>query len=133
MDPKGGDESKFNEDRRWRLVNRTMRMHGNEPHALIETLHAVQEHFGFLDLDPAQQSQLLTELEPPMDDPTVVTVALAPGAGGDLPFFLKLKELTVLGYYTSEVGATSELLYRPVPGAYDGDALFSDSNRQWII
>ncbi len=39
------------EDRRWRLVNRTMRLHGNAPHALIETLHAVQEHFGFLDLD----------------------------------------------------------------------------------
>lgn len=39
------------EDRRWRLVNRTMRLHGNEPHALIETLHAVQESFGFLDLD----------------------------------------------------------------------------------
>jgi bidirectional [NiFe] hydrogenase diaphorase subunit len=51
MNPKGGDESQFSEDRRWRLVNRTMRMHGNEPHALIETLHAVQEHFGFLDLD----------------------------------------------------------------------------------
>ncbi|MFZ5867993.1 MAG: bidirectional hydrogenase complex protein HoxE [Thermodesulfobacteriota bacterium] len=39
------------EDKRWRLVNRTMRMHGNQPHALIETLHSVQEYFGFLDLD----------------------------------------------------------------------------------
>jgi bidirectional [NiFe] hydrogenase diaphorase subunit len=39
------------EDRRWRLVNRTMRLHGNEPHALIETLHTVQESFGFLDVD----------------------------------------------------------------------------------
>jgi bidirectional [NiFe] hydrogenase diaphorase subunit len=45
------ESSKNQEDRRWRLVNRTMRLHGNEPHALIETLHAVQEHFGFLDLD----------------------------------------------------------------------------------
>ncbi len=39
------------EDMRWRLVNRTMRLHGNAPHALIETLHAVQEHFGFLDTE----------------------------------------------------------------------------------
>lgn len=46
-----GESSEPKEDRRWRLVNRTMRLHGNEPHALIETLHAVQEHFGFLDLD----------------------------------------------------------------------------------
>ncbi len=39
------------EDRRWRLVNRTMRLHGNQPHALIETLHTVQESFGFLDTE----------------------------------------------------------------------------------
>lgn len=45
------EPSKPAEDRRWRLVNRTMRLHGNEPHALIETLHTVQESFGFLDVD----------------------------------------------------------------------------------
>lgn len=39
------------EDRRWRTVNRTMRLHGHKPQALIETLHAVQESFGYLDLD----------------------------------------------------------------------------------
>ena len=37
------------EDKRWRLVNATMRRHGNEPDALIETLHTVQEAFGYLD------------------------------------------------------------------------------------
>jgi len=51
MEPKAETVAKPAEDSRWRLVNRTMRLHGNEPHALIETLHAVQEHFGFLDLD----------------------------------------------------------------------------------
>jgi len=45
------DSSSTAADRRWRLVNRTIRLHGNAPHALIETLHAVQEHFGFLDVD----------------------------------------------------------------------------------
>ena len=40
------------EDKRWRLVNATMRRNGNEPDALIETLHTVQEAFGCLD-DPA--------------------------------------------------------------------------------
>ena len=39
------------EDRRLRLINRTMRMHGSEPHALIETLHTVQESFGYLDME----------------------------------------------------------------------------------
>jgi bidirectional [NiFe] hydrogenase diaphorase subunit len=51
MDEKEVDRIKVNEDRRWRLVNRTMRLHGHQPDALIETLHAVQESFGFLDLD----------------------------------------------------------------------------------
>lgn len=37
------------EDKRWRLVNATMRRNGNESDALIETLHTVQEAFGFLD------------------------------------------------------------------------------------
>ncbi len=37
------------DDKRWRLVNATMRRHGNEPNALIETLHTVQEAFGCLD------------------------------------------------------------------------------------
>jgi bidirectional [NiFe] hydrogenase diaphorase subunit len=37
------------EDKRWRLVTVTMRRHGYKPHALIETLHTIQEAFGFLD------------------------------------------------------------------------------------
>jgi bidirectional [NiFe] hydrogenase diaphorase subunit len=37
------------DDKRWRLVNATMRRHGNAPDALIETLHTVQEAFGCLD------------------------------------------------------------------------------------
>lgn len=32
-------------------MNRTMRLHGGRPDALIETLHVVQESFGYLDLD----------------------------------------------------------------------------------
>lgn len=47
------------------------------------------------------------------------------------PFFRKLKELVVLGYYTSEVGATQELAYLPMPGKYDGDYEFAKMGRQW--
>jgi hypothetical protein len=49
----------------------------------------------------------------------------------DAPFFYKLKQLTVLGYYTSEIGATQELRYEPVPNRYDGDLEFSKVGRQW--
>lgn len=37
------------DDKRWKLVNATMRRNGYAGHALIETLHSVQEAFGFLD------------------------------------------------------------------------------------
>ena len=36
-------------DKRWKIVEATARRHGREPHALIETLHTVQECFGYLD------------------------------------------------------------------------------------
>src|ERR1700751_3856093 len=36
-------------DRRWRLVDATMRRLGNQSRGLIETLHTVQETFGYLD------------------------------------------------------------------------------------
>ena len=39
------------DDKRWRIVQATMRRNGFERHALIETLHTVQETFGFLDED----------------------------------------------------------------------------------
>ena len=36
-------------DKRWKIVEATARRNGREPHALIETLHTVQECFGYLD------------------------------------------------------------------------------------
>jgi len=39
------------DDKRWLLVNATMRRHGYQSHALIEALHTVQESFGYIDND----------------------------------------------------------------------------------
>lgn len=39
------------EDKRWKLVQATMRRHGFHRYALIETLHTVQESFGYLEKD----------------------------------------------------------------------------------
>lgn len=39
------------DDKRWRIVNATMRRYGYTPQALIEALHSVQEAFGYLDDD----------------------------------------------------------------------------------
>ena len=37
------------DDKRWKLVNATMRRNGYADHALIEALHSVQDAFGYLD------------------------------------------------------------------------------------
>ncbi len=39
------------DDNRWKIVNGTMRKNGFARHALIETLHTVQQSFGYLDDD----------------------------------------------------------------------------------
>lgn len=36
-------------DKRWRMVEGTMRRHGHESDSLIEVLHTVQETFGYVD------------------------------------------------------------------------------------
>ena len=44
------------------------------------------------------------------------------GGNGDQPphWFTLCKQLTLLGFFTSEAGATRVARYRPVPGAYKG-------------
>ena len=41
-------------DKRWKIVNSTMRRYGFARHALIETLHTVQTSFGYIDDDAIQ-------------------------------------------------------------------------------
>ena len=53
--------------------------------------------------------------------------------GGNPPptFFHALKELTVVGYYTSEIGSTRELALDLVPGRYEGCIPLADG-RAWF-
>src|SRR6478609_10141419 len=39
-----------NQDKRWKLVDATIRRQGAQPRGLIEALHTVQEAFGYLDV-----------------------------------------------------------------------------------
>jgi gluconate 2-dehydrogenase gamma chain len=49
------------------------------------------------------------------------------------PFFRTMKELTLLGYYTSQVGATQELKYAQVPGRFDGCVPYATIGRAWSV
>lgn len=48
-------------------------------------------------------------------------------------FFREFKELTIVGYYTSEAGATRELRHEPVPGRYDGCVPLAEIGRTWAV
>jgi len=49
----------------------------------------------------------------------------------DRPFILVAKELTMLGFFTSEPGATQVLQYQAVPGSYKGCVPLSEVGRTW--
>lgn len=46
-------------------------------------------------------------------------------------YFSLMKQLTLLGYFTSEVGATQALRYVPVPGKYEGCISYKKGDRAW--
>jgi hypothetical protein len=60
--------------------------------------------------------------------------AFGPMAGRrEASWFRTIKELTVLGYYTSEVGATQELKHVTVPGRFDRCVPFEQIGRTWAV
>lgn len=57
------------------------------------------------------------QLEPKVQDEIVSGIAKEEG---DETLFKAMRELTVSGFFTSEVGVTEVLNYNPVPGPYQG-------------
>ncbi|GAB2542715.1 gluconate 2-dehydrogenase subunit 3 family protein [Spirosoma aerophilum] len=49
------------------------------------------------------------------------------------PFFLSLRELTIVGYFTSEMGATKALDYIAIPGRFQGDIPLTSTQKSWAI
>ena len=91
----------------------------------------------FLQCAPADQRALLEVLDreafasPPV--PLSTTWRGGTSDGPAVPFFRTMKELTLVGYYTSEIGATRELHHAPVPGRYDGCVPLAQVGRTWAV
>ena len=51
----------------------------------------------------------------------------------DKPFFQRMKELTVTGYFTSEIGATKALAYLPIPGKFEGCIPLKAGQKAWAL
>lgn len=90
---------------------------------LREIEAAARESHGreWLRLSVAERESLLTAYE---------ARSKPAGPGGTNPF-LHLKRLTLLGYFTSEQGATKALRYDPVPGTYRGSVPLGPDDRCW--
>ena len=80
----------------------------------------------FLESTPAERTAFLTALDAEQK-------AYAATQPKDAPnhYFRMMKQLTLLGYFTSEVGATQALRYLPVPGRYDGSVPYKKGDRAW--
>jgi len=46
-------------------------------------------------------------------------------------YFTMMKQLTLLGYFTSEPGATQALRYNPVPGEFIGCIPYKEGDKAW--
>ena len=80
----------------------------------------------FLACDAAQRTAFLTVLD---KEQKAFTTHQRPDDPAH--YFRMMKELTLLGYFTSEVGATKALRYLPVPGRYDGDVPYKKGDKAW--
>jgi hypothetical protein len=80
----------------------------------------------FMACDAAQRTSLLTALDKEQQ-------AFSKNQRKDDPshYFRMMKQLTLLGFFTSEVGATKALRYLPVPGRYDGNVPYKKGDRAW--
>lgn len=50
----------------------------------------------------------------------------------DAPFICQLKELTIWGFFTSEVGGTQVLRYESMPMRFDGDTPLDPNDGSWM-
>ena len=68
----------------------------------------------FAELDAEQQTAFVKKIH------DAAVNAEDSGTPPQRPFILAVKELVMLGYFSSEAGATQVLQYNPVPGSYKG-------------
>ncbi len=83
----------------------------------------------FMALAPNQRHDLLVALDKEAKD----YAANANKDKNEKHYFSLMKQLTVWGYFTSEVGATKALRYLPVPGKYIGDLPYKKGDKAWAL
>jgi hypothetical protein len=80
----------------------------------------------FMKVNTLQRNELLTRLDKEQKSYMKSKKPEEPGH-----YFRMMKELTLLGYFTSEIGCTRALRYVPVPGKYIGCIPYKKGDRAW--
>ncbi|MES2276477.1 MAG: gluconate 2-dehydrogenase subunit 3 family protein [Bacteroidota bacterium] len=80
----------------------------------------------FMAISPAQRTELLNMLDQEQKAYTKTKKKEDPNH-----YFRMMKELTLLGYFTSKEGCTQALRYVPVPGKYDGCIDYKKGDKAW--
>lgn len=83
---------------------------------------------GFMESDPQHRTAFLTELD--IEQKKYMESKKEEDASH---YFRMIKELTLLGFFTSEIGATQALRYLPIPGRYFGNVPYKKGDRAWAI
>jgi len=95
----------------------------------IEKLDAASKKMNnktFMESDATQRHNLLVALDKEAKDYQKAAKPEDPKH-----YFSMMKELTLTGYFTSEVGATKALRYVAVPGKFDGSAPYVKGEKAW--
>lgn len=93
-----------------------------------------QQQFGqaYFQLNQDQQLELLEALETEAEQsPWYDFANVERQYIEDAPFICQLKELTIFGFYSSEVGATQVLRHDPMPMMFDGELNLADDDSSW--
>lgn len=85
---------------------------------------------GFIDITPEQRTKLLTTIE---EERVNYNKRKDKKEGDPTHYFQYLKELTLLGYFTSEPGATKALRYVPVPTKFEGCIPYTKGDKAWAV
>lgn len=82
----------------------------------------------FMESTPQQRHDLLVELDKEQKEHEKNKKKEDPNH-----YFRMMKELTLLGYFTSEIGATKALRYVESPGRYDGCVPYKKGDKAWAM
>ena len=81
---------------------------------------------GFMKASPEQRTSLLIALDKEAKESQKAKAKEEPNH-----YFTMMKQLTLLGFFTSKPGATQVLRHIPVPGKYDGNFPYKKGDKAW--